>query len=39
LEEGIDWSDEDWQEYLECEADTLIECFVSDDQFGESLNE
>ena len=19
LEEGIDWSDEDWQEYLECE--------------------
>ena len=28
LEEGIDWSDEDWREYLECEADSLIECFV-----------
>ena len=25
---GIDWSDEDWREYLECEADSFIECFV-----------
>ena len=28
LEEGIPWSDEDWREYLECEADLLIESFV-----------
>ena len=28
LEEGINWSDEDCREYLECEADSLIECFV-----------
>ena len=28
LDEGIDWSDEDWREYLECEADSLIEAFV-----------
>ena len=28
IEEGLPWSDYDWQEYLECEADLLIESFV-----------
>ena len=28
LEEGIPWSDKDWDEYLVFEADSLIECFV-----------
>ena len=37
LEEGLDWSDEDWAEYLECEADSLIECFV--DKWEEYVNE
>ena len=37
LEEAIPWSDEDWTEYLECEADSLIECFV--DNWEEHVNE
>jgi hypothetical protein len=37
LEEAIPWSDEDWTEYLECEADSLIECFV--DKWEEYVNE
>ena len=28
LEEGIPWSDNDWNEYLAFEADFLIEAFV-----------
>ena len=28
LEEGIPWSDNDWNEYLVFEADSLIEAFV-----------
>ncbi|MHC5097930.1 MAG: hypothetical protein ACYSOL_07385, partial [Planctomycetota bacterium] len=36
-EEKALWSDEDWQEYLECEADSLIECFV--DNWKEFVNE
>ena len=37
LEEGTDWSDEDWQEYLECDADSLIDCFVNN--WEEYVNE
>ena len=37
IEEGLPWSDYDWREYLECEADSLIECFV--DNWEEHVNE
>ena len=37
MEEGLPWSDYDWREYLECEADSLIECFV--DNWEEHVNE
>ena len=33
------WSEDDWEEYLVCEADSLIEAFVTEDDFGEALNE
>jgi len=36
-EEKALWSDGDWQEYLECEADSLVECFV--ENWKEHVNE